>query len=170
MLCNSPSHSTSSFLEKLLCLVLLPRLILPLGKKRSHLLHPSKVRFVLSASCFEDLLLCNASIFISQSVLRRCMLLPFSTPTGGTHSLFCSTYESYAHPNFKICLFLIPTSHVVFPLFLTLSWCLFFHDMLFPWFSWCCLHLCSSSWQGVKLTAPSDIGLEWHKIQQKNNE
>lgn len=56
-------------------------------KKWSHLLYPSKVRSVLSASCFEDLLLCNASILIFPSVLGRCVLLPLSTPSGGTHSL-----------------------------------------------------------------------------------
>ena len=49
----------------------------PVRKKRSHLLHPSKVRSVVSASSFEDLLLCNASILIFQSVLRSVLLPSF---------------------------------------------------------------------------------------------
>lgn len=73
-------------------------------------------------------------------------------------------------PKFQIWLFFIPASYMVFPFLLTLSWCLFFYDVFFPGFSRCCLHLCSSSWEGVKLTVASDIGSEWHKIQQKNNE
>lgn len=165
MLCNSHTQPAPSYIE----VPIYPLFNSSIRKKWSHLLHPSKVRPVLSAICFQDLLLCNASILIFQSVHGRCVLPPLSTPTGSTLSLFCSTYESSAHPNFNIWLFFILAAYVVLPFLLSLSWCLFFYDVLFPGFSWYCFHLCSS-WQELKLTVPSDIVSEWQKIQQKNKE